>query len=404
MTLGSVLYLMLVVAMVAGSGWLGWSLAQKPGSRKRGTHQQYAKDYFVGLNYLINDEPDDAIDIFIHSLEANSSSIEAHLALGALLRRRGKVDRSVSVYQQLLARAGLSEAEINQIRVDLTKSYISAGLLDRAEKLVEQLKRASKEFRQQGLALAINLYQMERDWPNAVKSAEDLLALCPARERSHYQQMASHFHCEIAEQEMAAGQFRASQQALKSAYYLYRNNVRVSILSAQVEMHLENYREAVAALLRVQQQDPDFYPDVFPTLLDCYQKQSSPRQFARFLENSLEGNPAPGVLLTVSEHIGQEKGGHEALQFLLQRLQQQPSLLLMNRALQILGKETNESKAEREACELLHQVLDDYLKKSPAYRCSNCGFEGRMLHWSCPGCSSWGTNRPVRAVAGVTTD
>lgn len=402
MTLSSVSYLMIVVALIAGSGWLGWSVAQKPGSRKRGTHQQYAKDYFVGLNYLINDEPDDAIDIFIHSLEANSTSIEAHLALGALLRRRGKVDRSVSVYQRLLAQAGLSDTEINQIRVELARSYISAGLLDRAEKLVEQLKGASSEFRQQGLALAINLYQMERDWPNAVKSAEDLLALCPARERSHYQQMASHFHCEIAEQEMAAGQFRSSRQALKNAYYLYRNNVRVSILSAQVEMHLENYREAVAALLRVQQQDPDFYSEVFPTLLDCYQKQNSPRQFVRFIENSLEENPAPGVLLAISEYIGQEKGEQEALDFILQRLQQQPSLLLMNRALQILGKEAD--KSEREACHLLHQVLDDYLKKSPAYRCSNCGFEGRMLHWSCPGCSSWGTNRPVRAVASVMNE
>lgn len=398
MTLTSMSFLMIAAVLIAVSGWLGWAFGRGQNGRDRHPHQHYASDYFVGLNYLINDEPDDAIDIFIRSLEANSSSIEAHLALGALLRRRGKVDRSVSVYQRLLARPGLSETEINQVRVELARSYISAGLLDRAEKLVEQLQSASSEFRQQGLALAINLYQMERDWHNAVKSAEDLLGLCPARERSHYQQMASHFHCEIAEQEIEAGHFRAARQALKNAYYLYRNNVRVSILSAQVEMRLENYRDAVRALLRVQQQDPDFYPEVFPTLLDCYQRQSSPRQFARFLESSLEENPAPGVLLAISEHIGQEKGGQEALHFLMQHLRQQPSLLLMNRALQILGEEANER--EREAYLLLHHVLDDFLKKSPAYRCSNCGFEGRMLHWSCPGCSRWGTNRPVRVVAG----
>ena len=392
--LQKILPALLMLVAIALAWWLGRRSVPRSGGR--GT--DFARDYFVGLNYLVNDEPDDAIDIFIRSLEVNSDSLEAHLALGALLRRRGKVDKSITVYQGLLARPRLSERQTNEIKVELARSYISAGLLDRAERLLEQLQSANDEFRQTALCLSLNVYQMERDWERGIAVAEDLVSSCPGRERPQYQKIASHFYCELAEQEIAGRHYRNARQLLKKAQQMSRSNVRVSFLAGQVEMELENYRDAIKHLSRVSQQDPDFYPEVFASLLDCYRRLKSEKQLERFIQGSLEETPAASILLNVSEHIELQQGSSEALHFLLGHIREKPSLVLINKALKILGEEADEG--QRNLHMLFHHVIDDYLSQAALYRCTNCGFEGKSLHWSCPGCSSWNSVRPVKGIAG----
>lgn len=384
----------LLVLALAVSWWFGRKSVM-PGRASQG---DFSRDYFVGLNYLVNDEPDDAIDIFIRSLEIDSSSLEAHLALGALLRRRGKVDKSISVYQSLLARPRLDERQVNEIKVELTRSYIASGLLDRAERLLEQLQQTHGEFRQTGLSLAMNVFQIERDWENGVKAAEELIRMCPARDRAQYQLIASHFYCEIAEEQIESKEYKAARQSLKKAYQMSRSNARVSFLTGQVEMQLGDYKDAIKALARIQHQDPDYFPDAYGLLLECYQQLNSGKQLERFVESSLEEEPSAGILLNISEHITERDGSREALRFLMQHIKQKPSLVLMSRALRLLGEESDEE--QRELHLLFHHVIEDFLQQNAMYRCGNCGFEGKYLHWQCPGCASWGTVRPVKGIAG----
>ena len=196
------LYLLLLVAL-----GLGWGLGRRArfnstSKSSRPYRNLPAKDYFIGLNYLLNDEPDDAIDIFIDSLEISSHTLETHLALGTLLRRRGKVDRSIALYQDLLGKSNFSRTELNEIKISLVQSYISAGLLDRAEHLLKELRNEKGDIKVQALVLSANVYQLEKDWQEGVNALLELLKVCPSSKRSTYQNLASHFYCEMAEEEL----------------------------------------------------------------------------------------------------------------------------------------------------------------------------------------------------------
>ncbi|MEX2366203.1 MAG: lipopolysaccharide assembly protein LapB [Pseudohongiellaceae bacterium] len=386
--------LLVLVAVIAA-----WLLGRRSrgGSFRTGRHE-LSRDYFIGLNYLLNDEPDDAIDTFINALEINSNTLETHMALGTLLRRRGKVDKSIVVYQSILARPRLHENEINRVKVELIRSYISAGLLDRAERLLTELDSAGADVRRKALSLGVILYQQEKDWENAVAAAMELIRLCPARERSRYQSMASHFCCELAELAVDQKQYNNARQRLKKAFQYNRNNVRASMLAGHLEMLQGNYREAIKEFLKVKQQDADFESETFVQLLECYHASGMEKQLKKFIQQSLEGTPPASVLLGISHYIESQSGSREALQFLLNFLREKPSLKLLNGALDFMSRE--EGGEIQQNLLLFHNIIAEYVGNRAMYQCRNCGFEGKSLHWLCPGCSEWGSIKPIKGPIG----
>ena len=387
-------FLLLVLALAAA-----WYLGRRSSAgRNRGGGRDLTRDYFIGLNYLLNDEPDDAIDTFIHALEINSNTLETHMALGTLLRRRGKVDKSIVVYQGVLARPRLSENEVNRVKVELIRSYIAAGLLDRAERLLEELQHAKAEIKQAALALAINLYQLEKEWSKAVAAADELLKICPAKERQRYQMMAAHFYCEMALQEIELRQYSNARQLLKKAFQHHRGNVRASLLLGKVENSQEHYRDAIKALTKVKQQDPDFVSETFIPLLDSYHRLGSQKQLEKFIQNSLDGQTTASMILGISDYLQRESGNSEALTFLLKHLREKPSLRIMDKALAIMG--TDDSSPQLDNLRLFHHIMDEYINTKPLYQCGNCGFEARSLHWLCPSCSEWGVIKPIKGLLG----
>ena len=169
-----VIYLILLLAIVAG--WvLGRFTARNRKEQTRDTGDIF-EDYFVGLNYLLNDEPDEAIDTFIKALEINSETFETHLALGALLRRRGKVDKAIKVHQNLLGKPGLEPSFSDSTRLQLAVDYISAGLLDRAERLLDDILSENSPAKWDALRHLITIYQTEKEWEKAINCSAMLLA------------------------------------------------------------------------------------------------------------------------------------------------------------------------------------------------------------------------------------
>ena len=166
-------YMLLLVAVTAG--WLLGRFSAAKSSREKPPSLDLFQNYFVGLNYLLNDEPDEAIDTFIKALEINSETIETHLALGALLRRRGKVDKAINVHQALLARPNLEPNFTNLVRLQLALNYIAAGLLDRAERLLKEVLEDGGEAKWDALAQLITIYQTEKEWEKAIASSTELL-------------------------------------------------------------------------------------------------------------------------------------------------------------------------------------------------------------------------------------
>lgn len=391
----SITLLLLMIIALAAAWYLGYR--NRAGNSKE-VGNELSRDYFIGLNYLLNDEPDEAIDTFISALEITSNTLETHMALGTLLRRRGKVDKSIVVYQSLLARTGLDERKLNRVKVELVRSYIAAGLLDRAERLLDELRTAHPKLKESALALAVTVYQLEREWEKAVSSVIELLTICPSKERPKHQIKASHFYCELAEIERELKHYNATKQYLKKAFQYNRNSVRASLLLAKVESSLGNHKAAIKALSRVKQQDVNYLSETFIPLLECYHQIGSHKKLEKFIQLSLEERPSATVLLGISNFIQAQSSNTEALAFLLERIRQKSSLRVMSKILSLLSQE--ESNPNQEVFLQCKQILEEYIDAKALYQCQNCGFEAKSLHWICPGCAEWEVIKPIKGILG----
>lgn len=385
----ALLFLLMLLPLLA----LAWVSGYRSRFKKiTGLKRNPDQDYFVGLNYLLNDEPDDAIDVFVNSLELNSDTLETHLALCTLLRRRGKVDRAISHCQHLLASERFSLRGLGEIKINLVRSYIAAGLLDRAERLLEELKQTPPPVREAALMLAITVYQIERDWPQAIAAATELLKICNPARRPELQLQTSHFHCELAEAALALNNLLAARDELKKAAGVSRNNVRVYLLLGKMEALQGNYREAARTLQKVREYDEGFAGEAIAALLDYLQKAGMDKQLGKLLDVARTGNPRTRELLALVEVIGQTQGNQAALDVLQLQLTRNPSLAVLTRALAAAASQGSNQPS------LLEQgsaILQTHLHNCAHYRCENCGFELRNLYWQCPGCSRWGTVRPL---------
>ena len=390
------LYLLLLASLA-----LGWWLGRRKnfGARSsdlRGGRFTPEKDYFLGLNYLLNDEPDDAIDIFIDSLEINSGTLETYMALGMLLRRRGKVDRSIAVYQDLLGQSNFSSGEFNEIKLQLVQSYIAAGLLDRAEHLLVELRVQKGVIKLKALELSANVYQLEKDWLEGVNALSELLKVCAPADRSSCQNLASHFYCELAEEEIENERLSRARDYLRQASAMDKHNTRVSMLFGNLEALSGNYKEAIKNYLRVKKQDPSFLADVFVPLIECYEKTGKQNELNKFIDSTMSEEKDTSVLIALAGYLEQDRGQEQARQYLLGKLEQNPSLRLMMQSIALDASAVDSQSEHR----LFLQVLKENLENKAQYQCSNCGFELKNLLWHCPSCSRWGLIKHVRGMLG----
>lgn len=387
--ISSFVFLLLMLIALA----LAWFAGYRSRFRKLpGLKRNPEQDYFIGLNYLLNDEPDDAIDIFIDALELNSNTLATHLALCTLLRRRGKVDRAIEHGQYLLAEQSFGLRESNEIRINLVRSYLAAGLLDRAEKLLEELKRGSPTVREAALGLAITVYQMEKEWAQALQAALELLNICPAAKRPELQAQAAHFHCELAELALAQHDLVSARNELKKALAINRSNVRIYLLLARIEVAEGSVLEALKTLQKVQQYDEAYAGEASAAMLACIDQTGADPEALRLLEGSLGSDTGSRQLLARVAVVRKEKGNATALKLLQQSLAAYPSLGMLSRFLDIAAKEAT---VQQDVLQQSAFILDQHLQSCPQYRCDNCGFELKHLHWMCPGCSKWGTVKPL---------
>ena len=225
-------YFLFLVAIIAG--WLFGRVNLFGRKPKKTVNGNLFEDYFVGLNYLLNDEPDEAIDTFINALEINSETIETHLALGALLRRRGKVDKAINVHQALLARPGLSKEFSDSTRLQLSLNYIAAGLLDRAERLSNELLVENSPAKWAALEQLITIYQTEKEWEKAIEASEALLRNPANKKDDRKKGAAAHYCCELAEQQLQANQQNKAREQIKRAFGFDRHSIRAALLLARL--------------------------------------------------------------------------------------------------------------------------------------------------------------------------
>ena len=386
-----VIYLILLLAIVAG--WvLGRFTARNRKEQTRDTENIF-EDYFVGLNYLLNDEPDEAVDTFIKALEINSETFETHLALGALLRRRGKVDKAIKIHQTLLARPGLKPNFSDSARLQLAIDYISAGLLDRAERLLDDILSENSPAKWDALRHLITIYQTEKEWEKAINCSAMLLANSAYKKKAELKVAAAHYCCEFAEQFLKEEQFNKAKELIKRAFSFDKDNVRASLLLARIEQVVGNFKLAAKYLIKVRKNNPEFYSQILEPLAECYDQLQNMRGYEELLSNSLPDEPDVSVVLALSQLVKNRAGDEAAIEFLNDYLTKKPSLTGLVELLRLQIPKAGAKVGNN--LSLLQLTVDKVLRKKPAYQCNHCGYESRNLYWLCPSCKKWDKIKPI---------
>ncbi|ATJ82486.1 lipopolysaccharide assembly protein LapB [Halomonas beimenensis] len=390
-----VLLLALLLAAVAIGWWLG--RRERRGPNAPSPSPALSRDYFVGLNYLLNDQQDRAIETFIGALEVNSDTIETHIALGNLFRTRGEADRAVKIHQNLLARPTLSGDQGERVQLELARDFLQLGLLDRAERLLQTLIRDGlhEELRQTARHLLVDLLEREGEYQQALEVAQPHLV----RRHDDIRRAAAHWLCELAEQERRSASPVPARRHLKQALATDARCVRANLLLAEMELDTGHYRQAIRVLERIPEQDKAFIPTLLEPLGRAYRLLDEEEGLIRHLEALLEVAPYTSVIILLADTLRRHHGDSgEALGLLAEQLDRAPSLGAVDYLMRLYRQHAGEG--ERERIELLQRHTRTLLDALPRHRCRRCGFSGEQLHWQCPRCRSWGTTKPITGIEG----
>lgn len=385
----ALLFLLLPVAAV--SGWFCGYRSQL--SRERKLSMRLPKDYLVGLNYLLNEEPDKAVDVFIRMLTVDSDTVETHLALGSLFRRRGEVDRALRIHQNLIARPNLAQEHRVQALLALGQDYMRAGVLDRAERLFLEVVE-SQELTAPSLRYLMDIYQQEKSWDHAINTAQKLQLVS----NENMSTSLAHFYCELAEAACTARQWDVADKHLHRALTLDKHCARASIIQGNMYESQESYAAALKAYRNVMAQDPDYLSEVIPKMVKCFKALNKEKELSDYLEKLLQTFPRLSIILTLAENKNQEEGREAAIAFLEEQLHAHPSIRGLKRLVEYL-LESMETRA-LPPLRMLNNLMENLISNKPVYRCGHCGFQGKTMHWFCPSCKSWSTVKPIHGIEG----
>ena len=385
--------LIVLAPLVPAAFLLGWWAARQFGARRSGAEvSALSSDYFRGLNYLLNEEQDKAIEVFLKLAEYDRDTVETHMALGNLFRRRGEVDRAIRLHEHLVSRTGLTDAMKTVALLELGEDYMRAGLLDRAEALFCDLV-AMNAHAPSALRHLIAIYQHERDWHKAIEHARRLEVMTGENEAP----MIAQFYCELADRSRQHGARAEARNYLEQAFECQPDCVRAFMLTGRLLSEDGQHAEAVEAYESAIHADIAFAPDILPPLLNSYARSGQMERAETFLREMTGRYNGVSPVLALAHLYKQRDGERAAIDFLTHQLRQRPSV----RGLMALIDATMD-KIDGEAREnflILRDLTRKLLEGQAMYRCSRCGFGAKAHHWQCPSCKSWSTIRPIHGVA-----
>jgi len=366
----------------------GWVTGRRGGERHSDNQvSKLSTTYFRGLNYLLNEQPDKAIELFLHVAELDKDTFETQVALGHLFRRRGEVDRAIRLHQGLVQRNDLSDAQRVQALLALGEDYMRSGLLDRAETVFSDLARLDDRA-PQALRHLIGIYQAERDWAQAIEKASRYEAVTG----EPMGKLIAQFECELAERHRAAGDVEAARAAIVRAYAADSTSVRAGMLEGRLELDAGNAAAAIRAYERAARHDPDYLPDILPALLSCYARVGDPTGGRAFLTEMCEHYRGIAPVLALTRLVEAAEGVHAARDYLARQLKDRPSV--RGEAALIDLSLADGTDPDITLQDLKH-VTEQLLVRNPSYRCNRCGFGARSHHWQCPSCKEWGSVKPL---------
>lgn len=369
--------LMLVLTLAVASGWLlaWWQIKRKSPSERN--------ELPSGINYLIDEVPDSAINAFLSALDVNSDTLETHLALASIHRRQGEVDRAILIHENLINRKGLSDVQRQYAQLELANDYYRAGLLDRAEQLLQKLVEVSATYRQTALRHLLNIYQDEKEWSKAINVCNLLAEPMHHSKRHTMDRLRSHFYCELAEQAQSRGDYLTARRALGRAQFYDSRNYRRQLVECGLELELENPERALEILSRLASEARAYPEGMLSVARRIFAVQSKNEDYHNWLTILYQRFPVSEVLIELTKQKASLTGEQQASQFLVQELHTKPSFAALSHLL-LISPETG-----GELSSVLCRLLGVSDANKATFQCQHCGFEGKQWHWRCPGCKTW---------------
>lgn len=383
--------LFLLLPIAAGYGWYmgGRSAKQKYKSESN----RLSREYVDGLNFLLSNQKDKAVDLFLDMLKEDSGTLEAHLTLGNLFRSRGEVDRAIRIHQALMESSSLTFEQRLLAIQQLGRDYMTAGFYDRAEDMFLQLIDED-DFQQYALQQLIIVYQSTSDWSKAINVATKLVKLGQTK----YNKDIAQFFCELAALAIAADDLSKALFYLQKSISADANCARTSLMFGRVLMAQGNYVKAVQYLRQILNQDKAFIGEALPFIKECYQHLDQEDELKQFLKQCVETDSGNAAELMLADIIEKQTGRDAAQYYIYRELVKHPNLKGFYRLMDYHLADAENGRA-KESLLLLRNMVGEQVKAIPNYRCERCGFTVNSIYWLCPACRSWATIKPIRDFA-----
>jgi len=368
---------------------LGWLAARVDIKQLLTESRALPTSYFRGLNFLINQQPDKAIEAFIEVVKVDPQTVELHFALGSLFRRRGEVERAIRMHQNLVDRADLATEQRLTALHELAQDYLKAGLLDRAEDMFLKLKGTAYE--QSALKFLLEIYEQEKDWLKAIDASHRMDSVSGQSS----QREIAHFYCELAQSEMTHSRPERARAYLQDALNVNRKCVRAYLVLGDLAMNEGKVTEAIESWKLIEGQSPAYLPLAAEKFLAAYRALGQLDEGVNLLRGYLASYPSLDLLSTVFQAVLERDGPGKVNELVRDELRRAPTLLGLDK---LLEAQLLEAPLERRRdLELIRNLVHQHTRSLALYRCDSCGFKARQFYWHCPACHGWETYPPRRS-------
>ena len=348
-------------------------------------------DYLKGLNFLLNEQTDQAVDHFLKMVRVDDTTIETHFALGNLFRKRGEVYRAIKIHQNIIARPDITEEQRNQAFYSLAKDYLHAGLFDRAEVLFIRLNDKS-EFMSESLKNLISIYEQEKEWSKAIEIAKKLNKLYYD---DSLDMQISHYHCESAEEAIDEKNYDKAITRLNSVNSKNNKTLRIELIFAKLNAIQGYEKKAVDIYFNILKQNNYFVAEALPLVFNIFKNQNNPQEFDKKLNSVINQKPKISNLIAytaLASNIENSKSIDNCIEDYIRSDEALSEFINVNNIFQ------SELNIKDSSIKKIKHGLMVLANNNPRYQCNECGFSSQKLLWQCPSCKAWETQRPFLSV------
>ncbi len=346
-------------------------------------------DYLKGLNFLLNEQTDQALEHFLKMVRVDNKTIETHFALGNLFRRRGEVDRAIRIHQNIIARPDIAAEQRDQALFSLAKDYLKAGLLDRAENIFSSLADGSR-YQVEAYEQLCRIYEQEHEWQKAINASQQLETLSG----KSLELEIAHYYCELAEEAASNNDYTAARQFVKKSQAGRPRTLRGALTRAEIARDTDDTKTALRLFHRVLDEHTYLITEALPALVEIHEREGSLRELERALETMLKKNPevkTDVAYTAIVNNIGGIGIIDECVEEYMLNEQTLADFIDLNQM-------QNGGEDRAAALNKIRMALSKLSETTPRYRCKECGFSSRKLLWQCPSCKDWETQRPAARV------